>query len=376
MFKCLTVILMAMLAILPTVAHAQEQAPTEETLLLNYIPNIQYAPFYVALAQDLFVQNGVSIAYDYLDEPLVVDLVANGTHAFGMVSGEQVIIAREQQRPVTFIYAWYQQYPVGVVYNSATPVASAAALDSVRLGLPGRFGANYIALNALLNSAGLREEALNLQEIGYNAPEVFCVGGVDAAVVYVNNEPLQIQERIARGDCGDVTEIGVLPVADVAQLVSNGIITNEQTLAERPEIAAAVVAAFDEAVQLTLENPARAYLISLDYVEGLPASDALVDALTGFADARDTLLAAGADADALAEDTAQMRAALADEFDSAELVQLDVLLATLPLWETETRGMSQEAAWQTMAETLVSMGYIGATPDLSAAFTNDYLPAQ
>ena len=240
---------------------------------------------------DLYEANGVSIEYDYLEEPVVLDLVATGEYALGMVSGEQVIIARSQQRPVTMVYEWYQQYPVGVVAPVSSGIETAEDLAGAQMGIPGRFGASYIAFTTLLESAGLTETDVNLQEIGYNAPEVVCVGGVEASVVYINNEPLQIRERASRDDCGDVTDVNVITVASVTDLVSNGIITNEQTIADNPELVQSVVNAFDEALRLSIQNPARAYLLSIDAIEGLPADDELVAALEDLAAQQEEFLA-------------------------------------------------------------------------------------
>lgn len=364
------VVLWLMLTALPVAAQDDEP----ETMLLNFIPNIQYAPFYVAQEMGLFAEQGLTITYDYLEEPLVLDLVASGEASLGMVSGEQVILARAQQRPVTMVYEWYQQYPVGVVAPASSGIESAADLAGVEVGLPGRFGANYIAFTALLSSAGLAEDEVNLQEIGYNAPEVVCVGGVEASVVYINNEPLQIQERAERGDCGTVEAVTVIPVSSVSDLISNGIITNETTIEQNPDLLRDVVAAFDEAVQMSIQNPARAYLLSVDYIESLPASDELVAALEALAAEQDAFLATEPTAEDIAQSRAELLETLQADFDSAELLQFQVLLETIPLWEAEQLGFSEVEAWENMQQTLLQIGLIEAATDLEAAFTNDFLP--
>lgn len=372
MFKrFLIVVLLMLTAVLGT---AQDNDTPTETLLLNFIPNIQYAPFYVAQELGLFEQQGVSIEFDYLDEPVVLDLVAADRHAFGMVSGEQVILGRSQDRPVTFVYEWYQQYPVGLVFSADSGIESVADLTEVRVGLPGRFGASYTALTTMLESAELSEGDIALEEIGYNAPDVICVGGVDAAVVYINNEPLQIRERAADGNCGDITGVDVLPVASVSDLISNGIITNETMLAEHPERVAAVVKAFDDAVQITIENPAYAYQLSVDYVEGLPADADFIAALQDLADMQDAALAAGMDAEEIAAGRAAMLTTLQELFGSGATLQFEVLLETIKLWEADQIGYSDLAGWENMQDTLLALQLIDAPIALEDAYTNAYLP--
>ena len=61
----------------------------------------------------------------YGDEPDGVDLIAADQLQFGFISGEQVIQARAKDRPVVFVYEWFQKYPVGIVVpaDSDYPVA-------------------------------------------------------------------------------------------------------------------------------------------------------------------------------------------------------------------------------------------------------------
>jgi NitT/TauT family transport system substrate-binding protein len=136
----------------------------------------------------------------------------------------------------------------------------------------------------------MKESDIDLQEIGFNAPDVFCAGAVDAAVVYINNEPLVIQQRADAGNCAGVKNVKVFAVSDGAHLVSNGLVTNEQTIADKPELVQAMVTAFDKGVRDSINNPAEAYLLSAKYVQDLPLSDAFKSALTDAAKAQDDFL--------------------------------------------------------------------------------------
>jgi len=94
--------------------YAQDEL-TDERMLLTFIPNVQFAPFYVGVESGYFEAVGFNVALEHLNEPEVVDLVAVGQANYGIVSGEQVILARSQGRDVVYVYEWFQQYPVGVV---------------------------------------------------------------------------------------------------------------------------------------------------------------------------------------------------------------------------------------------------------------------
>ena len=123
---------------------------TKIQLPMGYIPNIQFAPFYVAIQKGYFRDAGIEIDFDYKFETDGVKLVGAGALPFALVSGEQVLLARAQGLPVEYVAAWYQQYPVSVVAKSDLGILIPQDLKGKKIGLPGLFGANYVGLRALV----------------------------------------------------------------------------------------------------------------------------------------------------------------------------------------------------------------------------------
>ncbi len=381
MRKLFAFLLGALLLVGIPAATAQETR--ELTFFLTFVPNIQFSPVYVALERGYFEQRGyvgdapLNVVIEHGDEPLGVDLIAAGELQFGLVSGEQLLAARAAGRPVVFVHEWFQEYPVGVVVPDGSDIESVSDLAGRRVGIPGRFGASYSGLTALLTSNGMTEADIDLEEIGFNAPEVVCVGGVDASVIYINNEPLQIANRAAAGDCGDVTGVRVFPVAAAVDMVSNGIITNESTIAEDPRLVSDVVYAFDAGLRAVINNPAEAYLISADYVDGLPLDEPLRAALETAAARQVEWLAENPTAtrEAIAERRVALLTDLQAQFSSNSLIQLEVLLASIELWDADRLGFSELESWEQTQAVLLEMGFMEAPlDDLSSAFTNDFLP--
>jgi NitT/TauT family transport system substrate-binding protein len=109
-------------------------------------------------------------------------------------------------------------------------------------------------------------------------------------------------------------------------LVANGIITNEDLLAENPALAEKFVRATMRGLADTLENPDEAYEISKKFVEELDDS------------------------------------------------RKNVLEASLPMWEAKTLGQTDAASWQQTQDILLQMGFLD-TPvdDLDSAFTNEII---
>ena len=295
---------------------------TKIRLPLGYIPNVQFAPLYVAVEKGFFREAGVEVEFDYKFETDGVALVGAGEIPFAMVSGEQVLLARAQGLPVTYVAAWYQKYPVSVVAKSEAGVLVPQDLKGKRIGLPGLFGANYIGLRALLEAGRLAEGDVTLDSIGFNQVELMLSGGQDVVVGYTANEPIQLR---AQGVA--VTE---LRVSDYVQLASNGILASEKVIAENPALARAFVSAFLQGVEYALANPDEAFALCEPHIPN-------------FAD-----LDAG--------------------------VQKQVLATSMELWKADRPGYSDPQAWENMQDVLLGMGLIPEKQDLSKAFTNEFIP--
>jgi NitT/TauT family transport system substrate-binding protein len=379
-------ITLLILSLLVASVQAQEETPTDLTLYLTYIPNVQFAPVYAALDNGHFTDEGLNVTIEQnFDEAAGLDRIAANDLQFGLISGEQVILARSQGRPVVYVYEWFQQYPVGIMVTAESGIETVADLQGRRVGIPITSGASYSGLTALLAANDMTLNDIQLEAIGFNAPEVVCAGGIDATVIYTNNEPLQTQLRVEQGDCGNVTGISVFPVADAADLVSNGIVTNEETIANDPALVQSVVAGFDAGLQDVVNNPAQAYLLSANYVEGLLTED-LADfraALETAAAAQEEFLATNPDRDAIIASRAALRESLGEQFDGATLLQFDVLLTSIDVWDADQLGYSTLESWEAMQATLLAItDPTSGTPilaeaiDLEAAFTDAFLPDQ
>jgi NitT/TauT family transport system substrate-binding protein len=292
------------------------------TLPVGYIPNIQFAPLYVGIEKGFYRDAGINLSVDYSMENDNAVLVANNNLQFAVVSGEQVLMARAQQMPIVYVMAWYQEYPVGVAAKTSSGIKSVSDLKGRKIGLPGTYGANYIGLIALLDSIGLSEADVVLDSIGYNQVEMLMADKDDAVVIYSANEPVQLKKL--------GQDIVLFKVSDSVELVGNGIITNEKTLAENPELVRAVVEATLRSLDYVMDHPEESFEISKKYVDNL------------------------ADAD--------------------QEVQMQVLLNSIDLWQAERMGYSNPQAWENMQNILLKMGLLTQEQDLSRAFDNQFIP--
>lgn len=304
----------------PVPTLADELIPIR--LPVGYIPNVQFAPLYVAIEKGFYRAAGLEVTMEYRAETDSLALVGADELQFAIVSGDQIPLGRAQGLPVVYVMAWYQKYPVGLAAMSDQNIHTPADLKGKKIGIPGLYGASYIGLRALLNAGGLKESDVTLDSIGFTQAEALADKLEDAVVIYVTNEPVKL-----RAVGYDIT---VLKVSDYLSLVSNGLITNQKTIDEHPDLVRAMVKATLQGIEYTIAHPDEAYEICKKYVE--------------------TLAAAGQD------------------------VQRQVLAASIELWKSDKLGHSSLDAWQNMHDLLLSMNLLKKPVNIPDMFSNEFLP--
>jgi len=290
------------------------------SLPVGYIPNIQFAPLYVAMENGYFRNAGLDVSIDYSFETDAMALVGADRLQFATVSGEQVLQARAQQLPIVYVNSWYKDYPVGIVSLKTAGISTPADLKGKTIGVPVLSGASYIGLRALLYAGGLTEQDVTLSVIGFNQVEALIAGQVDAAVVYIAHEPVQLRSR--------GFEVNLIKVSDYLQLVSNGLVTNETTLRQHPDLVSAMTKAIQQGVAYAAAHPEEAYEISKKYVENLSQAD--------------------------------------------PVVQKAILADSIQLWQTAKPGYSDPAGWDNMLRVLQDMKLLKQPLDPASAYTNQF----
>lgn len=316
---------------------AAATTPTESTALRSvvmgfpYIPNVQFAHFYLADAKGYYKAEGLEVTFDYNFETDVVQRVAQGTLQFALASGDSVLLARSQGLPIVTVMTNSQRFPSVLFSKAEANITTPKDLtrEGVTVGIPGRFGASWIGLLALLYAENIPREAVNIQEIGFTQVAAVSEGKVTVAMGYGNNEPIQLERQ--------GIPVNVIRVADYFPLASDGLITNEQLIASDPDVVRKFVRATLRGMAEVIADPDAAFTIALDYIPELKSAD-----------------------------------------QSTKDLQRAVLQATLDYWqsdktETEGLGFCDETNWRETYVFLRESGLLATDVDVTKAFTNQFI---
>jgi NitT/TauT family transport system substrate-binding protein len=236
---------------IPTTAAAVNTGKQAVTLALSYIPDVQFAPYYVAQDKGYFAAEGLDITFQYGTINDLMAVVGQGKIPFALAGGDEVLQARAGGIPVTYVVTQYQKYPVALAAPKNKGITKLTDLKGKTIGIPGQYGSNYIGLKAILAAAKLTEEDVKVQAIGFTQREALSQGKVDAAMVFSMNEPVQLQKA---GVALDIFE-----VSSVTSLASVGLITSENLINSNPELVQKMTRAVTKGLKDTIANPDAAF---------------------------------------------------------------------------------------------------------------------
>jgi len=303
-------------------------APIKLTVGLGYIPSVQFAPFYLAQQAGYYAAAGLGVEFQNKVDPDLITLVGQGAIDVGIGDGTSVIPAVSQGIPIRYIATVYGQFPNVVFAKASSGITTAADLEGKKVGTPGRYGSGWIMLQALLGSAGLTTDSIEVIEYpDYTQRAAVAQGAVDAATGFANNEPVQLE---LDGDTAVVLHIDA-----ITPLPGPGLISGASTLDAKHDAIAAFVAATLRAMAEIKANPSL----------GL---DAAITAVPELASARDA--------------------------------QMAILAATIESWTGQTQatkglGAIDRAGWAQSITYLTSLGLVPKPVTVDDLVRDDLLPS-
>ena len=242
------------------------------TLGLTFIPNVQFAPAYVAQTDGIFSSAGldVTLRHHGSDEGLFTAL-ASGQEDVVIASGDEVLPARQAGVDLVSIGAFYHSYPVTIIVPANSGISSFEDLKGKKIGIPGEYGSSWYGLLAGLQAHHMTTDDISVVSIGYTQQAALAAGQVDAVVGFSNNDLVMDQQAGL-----DVSTIELTP-ADTP-LVSAAIVTTHTWLAAHPQEATALVQSITAASSRVIANPQHALEVTQKYDHTLSDAHSLATA--------------------------------------------------------------------------------------------------
>ena len=222
--------------------------PTKLVVGLGYIPSVQFAQFYLAQQNGYYSDAGLDVEFQNKIDPDLITLVGQGAIDVGIGDGTSVIPAVSQGIPVAYIATIYGKFPNVVFAKDSSGIKTAADLKGKKIGTPGRYGSGWIMLQALLASANLKVDDVEIVEYpDFTQEAAVELGAVDAATGFANNEPVQLELHGQKPS--------ILRIDAITPLPGPGLIAGTKTLDDKHDAVAAFVTATLQAMEEIKADP-------------------------------------------------------------------------------------------------------------------------
>lgn len=248
----------------------------EITVGLTYIPNVQFSAFYLGVSEGIFERHGLDVTLRHHGQQEdVFGAVLAGEEDVVFASADEAMVAAAAGQDLRTFATSYQTYPIEVMGGAGLGLDAdgLAALEGRTVGIPGHYGSSYYAALAALYEAGLTEEDVTLQDIGYTQLSALAADQVDFILGFRNNELVQLE---AAGE-----DVASVPISDPAspRLVGPSLITVGTEVSD--EVLTAVALAMKEAEQAVIADPEAALDATAEQVPALsdPAQRASAEAV-------------------------------------------------------------------------------------------------
>ena len=222
--------LLAAAAALPVIRSAGAQGLAKASLRLKWLPQTQFAGFYLAKARGYYAAEGIDLAINPGGPNLLTEnLVATGADTFGLSGGtDSVFAARDKGLPIVCVGVAHQTTPFVFVARADGPIKTLQ--DFRGKTVTAWFtGANYVLLG-MLAQAGLKASDFTLQPQQVSVTP-FVDGQVDVITATVYNEYYTLVTRMGADKLHRFVpdDYGITFPRDT-------VIVSEATAKEKPEL--------------------------------------------------------------------------------------------------------------------------------------------
>lgn len=255
--------------LLPTAAFAQAPGatPTKIVFSLDFIPLGRHAPWYVALAEGYFQQEGLDVSIiPAQGTAQAIQAVESGTANIGFVDVPSVAIARANGSKLKVVAVNYEKAPYAIFsLSTGANVTQPKQLEGLNLGSgAGSFTPKII--QGFMAQKGLKPSKLTISNVAPPARATTLLSGqIPAIEFFVMAKPgLEAGAKTANA------ALRTLLLADHGlELYSNGIVATDDYIAQNADVLKRFVRAGLKGWKFALDNPDKAAADQIKYVPSL-----------------------------------------------------------------------------------------------------------
>ena len=247
-----TSLLLALLLALP-VWSQEALAAERHRLILDWFPNADHVPLYVARDLGYWERQGLDIELIAPADPNdPLKLVAAGRAAFGINYQPNVIIARSEGLPVRSVGVLVEHPLASLAYLKRSGIRTPADLKGRRIGYSVE-DLELALLRAITAKYGLKPTDYETINVNFNLTSSLLAGQVDAVMgAFWNYELAELELEGVEGDYFAMEDHGV---PDYYELV---VITGDKFLQGNRDVARKLITGLQQAVDFTRAKPQEA----------------------------------------------------------------------------------------------------------------------
>ena len=248
-------------------AQAQEKSLTKLTFSLDFIPLGRHAPWYAAIAEGYYKDEGLDVSIiPSQGTAQTIQAVEAGTAQLGFTDVPSLVLARANGAKLKMVAVNYEKAPYAIFsLDPGANVTNAKQLQGLTLGSgAGSFTPKVIA--GFMKQHGLDPDKLTISNIAPPARATALLSGqVPAIEFFVMSKP---GLEAAAKDKGVALRTFLLADHGLT-LYSNGIVATDDYLAKNADLVKRFVHASLRGWQFALHNPEKAAQDQIKFVPSL-----------------------------------------------------------------------------------------------------------
>ena len=236
-----------------------ENTPEPVTLQLPWVTQAQFAGYYVALDKGWYLEEGIDLTIKPGGPDVIAsDAVISGIADFGISLLADIVVSVEQGKPLKSVCQIQQTNGLLLIAKKESGIENPQDFRGKQVGV--WLGSWQAQFDALIAKEGLTTQDFHLVSQGFSM-DSFLSGDLDVASAMIYNEyHVVLESGLSPSD------INVIDYADFGlDFPGDALMTNLQTIEQRPDLVTRMVRATLRGWQYAVENPEETVDIVMKY---------------------------------------------------------------------------------------------------------------